>query len=205
LPTERHLAEEFGVTRHVVREALKRLEAVGLVRIRQGSGIFVQNLQLTAGVELFDVLLMHEDGSIDVDFLRDVFEFRDKIIQLVVRLAAARRTEEEAQRLHELDKKRRRCMSDPMLLDTATSDVYGAIAQASHNRIFVLMFNTMGRILLQLRHQFESPVMGSEKGQQILERIVEAIENRDPDMAGLLAVRHVNVLRNALLDGAGTD
>ena len=39
LPAERRLAEQFGVSRQVVREAIKRLELQGLLEVRQGSGV----------------------------------------------------------------------------------------------------------------------------------------------------------------------
>ena len=43
LPTERELAETFGVSRSVVREAIKVLSAQGMVESRQGSGLYVRN------------------------------------------------------------------------------------------------------------------------------------------------------------------
>ena len=59
LPTERELAEQFKVSRHVVREALKRLEALGLLRIQQGSGIYAADIGLSGGLELFEYGLLH--------------------------------------------------------------------------------------------------------------------------------------------------
>jgi len=198
LPTERLLAEEFGVGRHVIREALKRLDALGLVRIRQGSGIFVRDLELTAGIELFDVLLTGEDGEVNLKFLRDVLEFRDHTIQLVVRLAAARRTEEHVVQMRKLVKERRKALTDMRCLETVTTELYRVVADASDNHIFALMFNTMGRILFKLRREFDVPILGLEQAQDLLERIVEAIEQKDPDMAALLAMRHAGALRQAL-------
>ena len=48
LPTERDLGVSFGVSRSVVREALKVLMAQGLVESRQGSGVFVRNNPIPA-------------------------------------------------------------------------------------------------------------------------------------------------------------
>lgn len=198
LPTERDLAQEFGVTRHVVREALKRLEAVQLVSIRQGSGIYVRDLQLTAGAELFDVLLTREDGGTNLDFLRDILEFRDQIMRVVVRLAAMRRTDAEMEALLALVRARREAMNDAAQREALNAQIFKAIVRATHNQIHELLFNTMGRVHLRLRAQFDVPLLGLEQTQQALERIVEAIQQGDPDMAELLTVRHVESIRNAL-------
>ncbi len=191
LPTERELAQEFHVTRHVIREALKRLEAIGLVRIRHGSGIYVENLQLTAGIEVFNVLLMGEDDTVNLEFLRDVIEFRDQIIRLVVQLAARRRTDAERDEMKRLVHKRRLSIDNPSTLDEVSAALYRLIAQASHNQIFVLMFNTMERIIARLRWQFDVPVFGLEQTQEALEKIVDAIAQENAEKAAALAMTHV--------------
>jgi len=87
LPTERLLSEEFGVNRHAVREALKRLEAIGLVEIKHGSGIYVQPLHLTAGIEIFDAMLFHIDGSIDPVILSNMLDFRRHVMTNLTQLS----------------------------------------------------------------------------------------------------------------------
>ena len=57
LPPERELAKRLGVNRASLREALKKLEHLGLVRIRQGDGTRVQNFMETGGIELVSHLL----------------------------------------------------------------------------------------------------------------------------------------------------
>ena len=100
LPTERELAEQFKATRHSVREALKRLEALGLVKIRQGSGIVVQDIDLIGGLELFDTLIRDENGMVNLPLLKDILEFRDNMVRQVVRLAAERHTQEAVSYTH---------------------------------------------------------------------------------------------------------
>ncbi len=196
LPTERDLAQEFGVARHIVREALKRLEAVGLVRIRQGSGIFVQSLQLSGGIELFDVLLAREDGSVDLDLLREILEFREHTICAVVRLAAQRRTPEEMQAIR--DALARRNQTDAEGLEQATIGLFGLIASASHNRIYELVSNTTGHAFMKLRAWVDIPLMGLEQTRLTVERVVEAIDQQDPDLADRLVARYLDAIRQAL-------
>ncbi len=198
LPTERELAEEFGVTRHVVREALKRLEAVGLVRIRQGSGILVQDLPLTGGIELFDVLLMREDGSINLPVLRDVLEFRAHMVRNVVRMAAARRTDEELNELRALVEERQTCLHDPERMDEVMQRLFRVIAQATRNRVYELVFTTMGRVFFRLRALVDIPMMGQEQTDMLLRRILDAFEQQDEAMADLLVSRYLEVLQETL-------
>jgi len=198
LPTERELALEFGVTRHVVREALKRLEAVGLVRIRQGSGIYVQDVQITGGIELFEMLLTQTDGSINLPILRDVLEFRGHLARLVVRLAAARRTPEEMAEIRDVFEQRRASRGGAAALQEANLRVFQLIAQAAHNKVYELVFNTMGRVFIKLRALVDIPLMGVEQTEQILERVIEALEHRDEEMADLLVTRYLSAVQQSL-------
>ncbi len=199
LPTERELSVEFGVTRHVIREALKRLEAVGLVSIRQGSGIMVQDLQLTGGVALFDVLLRRDDGALNMEVLRDVLEFRSHMMRTIVRLAATRRTEDQLHELKRIYEERKRVENDPVQGEELVRRMFQLISQAAHNRVYELMFNTVGRIAFVLLEMVDLPVIGEEKGQHIMDRIIEAFEQKDEAMADLLVARYLNAVHQALI------
>ncbi|MBU3914620.1 FCD domain-containing protein, partial [bacterium] len=63
------------------------------------------------------------------------------------------------------------------------------IVQASHNRYFQLLFNTLSRTSKASRTVFESPVYFDPEIQTFFERLVETFENRDPEMARLLVTR----------------
>lgn len=193
LPTERDLSTEFGVTRHVVREALKRLEAVGLVHIRQGSGIHVENLQLTGGIEMFDVLLTKDDGSIDVQVLREVLEFRAHIVAKIMRLAAERHTEEELAELKRLFLERCAIGDDPAAIAAINERFFRLFAHATHNRVYELLYNTMGRIYIKLNFMLDA-LIGRAQMERALTRILEAFDDRDGELAELLVTRHLNAI-----------
>lgn len=198
LPTERELALEFEVTRHVVREALKRLEAVGLVRIRQGSGIYVENLQLTGGLELFEVLLKRQDGSINLAFLKDVLEFRGHLFREVARLAATRRTDDEFSQMRRLLHERREHANVPGRVEEINLSLFQLITRATHNQIYELLFNTLGRLSVRLGVLIDIPLLGFEQTQRMFERVMEAFEHQDDAMADLLVARYLESVREAL-------
>ena len=195
LPTERELALEFGVTRQVIREALKRLEAVGLVRIRQGSGVHVQTLQLSGGVEMFEVLLTHDDGSINLRVLTEVLEFRMHMVRMIMRLAAVRRTDEEMRQLRTLNEERRASMNNPQHMEEINQQLFRLFARATHNKIYELVFNTVGHIFFKLRSMIDLPLMGHESAQRLTDRLLEAFEERDAEMADLLVLRFMESIQ----------
>ena len=97
IPSERVLAEEFGVGRHAVREAVKRLEQLGLVRISHGGATRVLDWRDSAGL---DVLLdLFATGHTPPDLLRAALEMRATIGVDAARLCAqrARRDDQRAE------------------------------------------------------------------------------------------------------------
>src|SRR5664279_191603 len=95
LPSERTLSSVFTVNRHVVREALGRLEQLGLVRVVQGGGTTVLDYRLTAGLDLLAVLAEHADaGEGMLAPLGAALEMRAGIGIDVARLCARRATPE---------------------------------------------------------------------------------------------------------------
>jgi DNA-binding FadR family transcriptional regulator len=62
IPAERELSAMLGVNRHVVREAIKRLEQIGLVRVSQGGRTTVLDYRATAGLDLLAVVAEHAEA-----------------------------------------------------------------------------------------------------------------------------------------------
>lgn len=90
MPSERALAEAFGVGRSAMREALKALTLIGLVEVRQGDGTYLRKADSALLPELFEWgLLLGEQRTIDL------VEARQEIETVIVGLAAKRRTERE--------------------------------------------------------------------------------------------------------------
>lgn len=91
LPPERQLAEDHGVNRHVVREAIKRAEQIGLVQSRQGGGTTVLDFERTAGLDA--LALLSEYAAEDLSgarLWRAGFEMRAAIGTDLARLCALR-------------------------------------------------------------------------------------------------------------------
>jgi DNA-binding FadR family transcriptional regulator len=198
LPTERDLAVEFGVTRHVVREALKRLEAVGLVRIRQGSGIHVESPHISSNIDVFDYVLTQDDGTVNLSMLRDVLEFRSLMVRVIVRLAALRRTEEQMRQIKQVFAEWMASKENRERREELSLQLFQCVAEATQNRIFVLIFNTLGHLFLKLRDLVDVPLMGFQETESLIARIIETFENKDQDMADLLVTRYLETIQQIL-------
>ncbi len=203
LPTERALAEEFEVARHVVREALKRIEAIGLVRIRQGSGIYVQRLHFLAGLEIFDLLLTNDDGSTNFPFLRDVLEFRGNLVRTIVRLAVANHTDEESDRAEALVGRLTTPGLDNERREAISAELFELIAHSSHNQVYALLYNSVARIFIKLRRMFDIPLMGPNESRQVLLALMMAYRNRDAEGADLLMQGYLAALDASIRNMAG--
>src|SRR3954468_5070837 len=101
LPTQRKLAAELGVTMTALREALKRLEQLGLVEVRQGDAMRVTDWRARGGLDVIAHVLFAA-GGLDRDTLRHLMEARRLMLAESARLAARRRDDDQAQRLEDL-------------------------------------------------------------------------------------------------------
>ena len=94
LPVEPALAESFGVSRTVIREAVSRLKADGLVRSRQGAGVFVSQARSQRAFRIAE-----PEGS-GARLVREIFELRLGLEVEAATLAARRRSAEDLKALH---------------------------------------------------------------------------------------------------------
>lgn len=132
LPPERELSAAFGVSRGVIREAVKVLGAIGLVEARQGSGIYV--LQTIPTITRAFTLSV----SPDAESIEQLFEFRRTLEVESAGLAAARRTDTQLAEIMAAAEAAELAVASGAL-DTfglADNAFHGAIARASGNPYF---------------------------------------------------------------------
>jgi DNA-binding FadR family transcriptional regulator len=190
LPPERELAKKLGVNRASLREALKKLEHLGLVRIRQGDGTRVTNYMETAGIELVSHLVAA--SSSDPEIIGDVLEFRRVIGREVARLAATRVEEEDLSKLRELAER----ANDPDLpadqVFQLDFEFYVALTSATKNKVMGLLVNTVrdavASYLPVLAHLTVSPETVREHHRDLL----AALEKGDADAAANAADAYLN-------------
>ena len=155
LPPERSLAEQFGVSRNVVREATKILQSRGLVDVRQGVGTIVQGLT----VEPVQRVIAHAlEGRVDP--LLKLLEVRLTLEVQTAELAAQRRTAADIEAMETLltafeglipaDGPQTDFIEACARIDV---DFHQRVAKATQNEVFVLMLDSMSGLLLENRQR----------------------------------------------------
>jgi DNA-binding FadR family transcriptional regulator len=146
LPRQRALAAEQGVTLSSLREALKRLEQMGLLDVRHGDATYVCDWREHGTLDVLGHLLLGS-GRLDADVLRDVLEARSLTLREIAGLAAARAGGADDRLLGRLaeDVASAQDMAAATAADYA---FFAALAKASQNIVFVLLLNAIGDVYL---------------------------------------------------------
>jgi DNA-binding FadR family transcriptional regulator len=186
LPPERKLAEELGVNRASLREAIKSLEHMGLVKTRQGDGTRVLDFMQTAGVELISHLIPG-DGSPNIAVLADVIDFRRWFGRESARIAADRATEDDLKALEAVADKAGDTTIDVGDLLKLDFEFYVAVTHAAKNAVMKLLINTIRPAVLNFAPffaQFNPPPATVRKHHRDL---IKAIASKDGDGAAKIA------------------
>lgn len=186
LPPERELSKRLRVNRASLREALKKLEHLGLVRIRQGDGTRVQNFMETGGIELVQHLLPLAGGK--PELIRDLLEFRRIFGRELARLAAARAGQDRdgVAKLRALADKADQATAAEGLFDL-DFDFYVALAQMCGNQVMLLLINTVRdsvRNFLPLLANLAAP---GDTVRAHHRQLIAALEKGDVSSAGHIA------------------
>jgi DNA-binding FadR family transcriptional regulator len=145
LPTEQLLGERFEVSRTVVREAMARLAACGLIEVRHGLGSVV--LERARWRELDPVLLQIRAaaGLID-DLLPDLFDIRRLVELEVAERAARNRSEEDLAVLAAILLTQRQSMGDPEAYNAADIAFHDALIGASGNHLLRAVIGPISQV-----------------------------------------------------------
>jgi GntR family transcriptional repressor for pyruvate dehydrogenase complex len=147
LPSERELSLALGVNRLTLRAALARLEALGLVTTRHGSGTVVASWRERAGLDMLATLLgsaTEEDPSW-VELLVSLLEMRRMLASEAVALAAERHSPEDIVAMKALAAEQTMRVGDPLAFARGDIAFVRAVAKAARNVGLELVLNTFSR------------------------------------------------------------
>ncbi|MFI5614497.1 FadR/GntR family transcriptional regulator [Amycolatopsis sp. NPDC051903] len=189
LPSERDLCEQMGVSRVTVREALRVLEAAGLVAIRVGArgGAFVTTPSSTKlGANLADLVNLSPMTGPEVIEARQVVELG--IIEMVIERA----TEEDVDELREMTREHQAALKRGEYNMEMSAAFHVRVARCAHNAaIEMLVHSFHGPLLMSLREaQVAAPLMG-HRGTSEHREFVEAIGARDAEKARDIMTKHL--------------
>jgi GntR family transcriptional repressor for pyruvate dehydrogenase complex len=143
LPAERALVVTFKVNRHVVREALKRLEQLGLIKVSQGGGTKVLDFEHHAGLDLLAMLAEHAAASDNaLTQWRAVHEMRAAIGSDTARLCALRGSPALKEEILGIARKMKELGNRPELFDLEL-EFWDKLLTGAGNIAYRLSFNTL--------------------------------------------------------------
>src|SRR5579875_3424967 len=149
LPGEARLAADFGVSKQVVREALRQLAALGVVQIGQGRATRVQALDEKPLGRFWRFAAGHTREG-----LAEAVELRRIVEPQVARLAAERRSPAELRELGGILERMQNAVGDPGAWIMADLDFHDQIARMSHNRLVELQVHGRRPVIDEIMRRF---------------------------------------------------
>lgn len=182
LPAERDLAQQLGVGRPAVREALRALENAGVIELKKGKhgGAFIQHLSSdVVSASMRDMMSL---GNVSLD---NIIEMRILMNQQVIPLVCERATEAE------LDALERNVEASEQVTRLSerlafTRQFYSLLGQASHNELMMALLGALTEIVLDFIARAAPGTDARSMQQLALERKVLVEHLRKRDVAGAL-------------------
>ncbi len=194
LPPETELAEQFGVSRNSVREAIKSLESLGIVEARTGAGLFVSNFS-------FDPLLenLAYGMMFDLKDLADILEVRFHIEHSMIDQAVSAVTDEQLEHLHAILERMRALLTQDQ--DDAEEDrlFHRTLWANVKNRSVGKIVDVFWMVFAQARQR--SPIPSNPDPMEIYQwhaAIVKSLTDRDEEAARVAIVRHYGNIQKLL-------
>jgi GntR family transcriptional repressor for pyruvate dehydrogenase complex len=177
LPTQRALAADLQVNMATVREALKRLEQLRLVEVRHGDSTRVLDWRRSGGLEALVLA-----GSGQAAIIGDLFEARRLLLVEAARLAAQRRSDEQAEALLELADAVARADDEQSAL-LADWQFMAALVEAAANLVFQLTMNSVRELYLPRAEAFVALVADRGELVRLYARAAACVSDADSDGA----------------------
>jgi len=191
LPPERELCEQLGVSRTVLREAVRMLVSRGLLETRPGVGTIVK--QVTSdhvGQPL--AMILTQSGSINLDHLNQV---RQILEVEIIQLAAKEATGQEIALLQSLCARMEKAADKPREYSILDGDFHRALAEITHNPFLVILLDAIRDAMESVRILvFNHPGLIATVNEDHRE-MVEFIETHDSQAAGRAMRAHLEHAR----------
>jgi GntR family transcriptional repressor for pyruvate dehydrogenase complex len=194
LPGEHELVEQLKVSRPVLREALARLQSMGLVDIQRGRGTFVGSATSLANC----VRLLRSAVTISPQELCSYAELRSAIEVQAARQAAERATEEDVAELSALLKR----LDDDELPYAEALELDFQF----HRKLLDVAGNSLMQNLMEVIYEFVLTQMArttpsqrdNQLGRRLHKAILSAVRNQDPDAAARAMQQHMQAVLKRL-------
>lgn len=194
LPAERELAEQFGVSRTAVREAVRVLGEKGLIEIQAGKGTFVTD----SFNKMSDVMRDTLDWVVKVSLgkgMLDLVQVRELLEPGIAEIAAEMAEAEEIEIMKKAVAVMDNSMDDADAYVKADLEFHLALAEATQNPIIPMLIDPIIGLLHEQRKRIFKVEGGPQRGQFHHKRILETVMKQDPTAARQAMIAHLEQVR----------
>lgn len=191
LPTEKELCEMFGVSRTAVREAVQMLSAKGLVNIRKGSGIYVNDF---ASIDASQNLGLYLRLNFDKDYALHLVHVRQMLEPQIVRIAALNHSKDDLALLTKnLEEFKDNSISSSRHAQLDL-EFHLAIAESCRNPIIHVIVDPLFSLMPRVKELIVGKIRHNDINQayEHHQRILDRIRARDADGAEQAMIKHLN-------------
>ncbi|HEX9109419.1 MAG TPA: FadR/GntR family transcriptional regulator [Longimicrobiales bacterium] len=194
LPSIMEMARTFGVGHPTVREALKKLQTVGVVQIRHGSGVYVSRADHVLVVAAPDFT-----GGVTKKLLLDLVEARLIMETQSAALAAQHAAPEHLAEMRRLLDTAGANLQDDDLLNSVNMAYHREIAQASGNAVLAQLLEVLRDLFADEQRVILGMTDSRERDHEEHVQILEAMEKHDDCLASELMRQHLEGVRQIVL------
>jgi len=180
LPTEKELAEQLGLGRSVLREALTGLETIGAIEVKHGIGRFVGKFDINAVVKN---ILFSVQG--DKESYRNLLEIRISLETMSIINELSQFSEEDINEFRDnltYQEKKIAQDCDDMELIRMHADFHYLLLKRSYNKILIDLTTLFSNVQMKLRHQITDIDLGRETYIKNHTDLIENIAHKNPDL-----------------------
>lgn len=191
LPSEFELCQLFSVSRTALREALKRLNARGLVEIKKGSGVYVTQIKIE---NIIESLNLFYDLKFDSNLIQQIIEVRRIFEPEIAKLASVNRTYDDLYVLEQNIEDLIKCDPDNTQLEVDIINRFHMnVAKATNNPIITISMEPVYSLVPRLRNLIFANIDGEKNYTVSLQvKILEAIRKSIPEDAYRHSVELLN-------------
>jgi DNA-binding FadR family transcriptional regulator len=197
LPAERSLADEFGVARGTIREALNQLVNEGLIEVKRGSGAYVMDLKSDSGDRI-----IKDAGPLELIDARFALEPH------ICRLAVLHAGVDELERMEDLLREMESSVGDPVRFANADTAFHTLLAESTGNRLLIWVIGQISGVRSLEQWDRMRRLTLNQNTMQDYNRhhreVVNAIRAREPEKAAKLMKDHLEAARLSLTRAAAT-
>jgi GntR family transcriptional regulator, transcriptional repressor for pyruvate dehydrogenase complex len=198
ISAERVLAEQFKVSRTVVREAVRSLVAKGLLEVKPGSGTHVSTPSAERVTETMSWFLRGNGAEID---LRKVSEVRRLLEVEIAGLAAERRTDEDLAEMRRILDDMTGVTRDRERFVEWDMAFHSALAAATHNDLFSILLGSVVSTLRKVRELGFNVPGTPERAKSFHELILEKVREGNPTAARAAMRDHMSEAERTMQQG----